>query len=164
MRIMHNAHEHHASGEIAQSRFESLDHVCSYCREEECYCGRITVVAQPTCGQSGFQRARSMFQDDLLVRSPSGFELTLRGRKILQELEELLPKMESLVAPSVFDPLRERSTFRISGPDNVCAVVIPSLCRRWADGSHRVQFEFHPWQSGIAELIRTRAARSRSSH
>jgi DNA-binding transcriptional LysR family regulator len=40
-----------------------------------------------------------MFQDDLLVRSPNAFELTLRGRKILDELEELLPKMEHLVAP-----------------------------------------------------------------
>ena len=36
-----------------------------------------------------------MFQDDLLVRSPNGFELTLRGRKILDELEGLLPKMET---------------------------------------------------------------------
>jgi DNA-binding transcriptional LysR family regulator len=110
------------------------------------------LLSQPAVSRA-LQRARAMFQDDLLVRSPSGFELTLRGRKILQELEDLLPKMESLVAPSVFDPRRERSTFRISGPDNVCAVVIPPLCRRWADGSHRVQFEFHPWQSGIAELI-----------
>jgi DNA-binding transcriptional LysR family regulator len=110
------------------------------------------LLSQPAVSRA-LQRARSMFQDDLLIRSPSGLELTLRGRKILQELEELLPKMESLVAPSVFDPRREGSTFRISGPDNVCAVVMPPLCRRWADGSHGVMFEFHPWQSGIAELI-----------
>jgi DNA-binding transcriptional LysR family regulator len=49
-----------------------------------------------------------MFQDDLLVRSPQGFELTLRGRKILQEIEGLLPKMENLVTPSLFDPMREK--------------------------------------------------------
>lgn len=45
-----------------------------------------------------------MFQDDLLIRSPNGFEPTLGGRKILDELEELLPRMENLVAPALFDP------------------------------------------------------------
>jgi DNA-binding transcriptional LysR family regulator len=99
------------------------------------------------------QRARAMFQDQLLLRSPQGFELTLRGRKILQELEGLLPKMENLITPSLFDPMREKSHFRISGPDNVCTVVLPRLCRRYANGRYQVQFEFLPWQSGIAELV-----------
>jgi DNA-binding transcriptional LysR family regulator len=94
-----------------------------------------------------------MFQDDLLLRSPHGFELTLRGRKILQELEALVPRMENLVTPNLFDPTREKSHFRISGPDNVCTVVVPRLCRQYANGRYQVQFEFLPWQSGIAELV-----------
>ena len=52
------------------------------------------LLTQPAVSRA-FQRARSMFQDELVVRSSSGFELTLRGRKILQELERVLPKMES---------------------------------------------------------------------
>jgi DNA-binding transcriptional LysR family regulator len=88
-----------------------------------------------------------------VLRSPTGFELTLRGRKILDELEGLLPKMERLVAPAAFDPVLEKSRFRISGPDNVCTVVLPRLCREYADGRYQVNFEFHPWQSGIAELV-----------
>jgi DNA-binding transcriptional LysR family regulator len=110
------------------------------------------LLSQPAVSRA-LQRARAMFQDDLLVRSPQGFELTLRGRKILQELDGLLPKMEHLVTPSVFDPMREKSHFRISGPDNVCTVVVPSLCRQYANGRYQVQFEFLPWQSGIAELV-----------
>jgi DNA-binding transcriptional LysR family regulator len=94
-----------------------------------------------------------MFQDDLLVRSPHGFELTLRGRKILEELDGLLPEMEHLVTPSLFDPVREKSHFRISGPDNVCTVVLPRLCRRYENKRYQVQFEFLPWQNGIAELV-----------
>jgi DNA-binding transcriptional LysR family regulator len=94
-----------------------------------------------------------MFQDDLLVRSPQGFELTLRGRKILDELEGLLPRMENLVAPALFDPTQEKSHFRISGPDNVCTVVLPHLCRQYANGGYQVQFEFLPWQSGTTELV-----------
>jgi DNA-binding transcriptional LysR family regulator len=109
------------------------------------------LLSQPAVSRA-LQRARALFQDDLLVRSPNGFELTLRGRKILDELEGLLPRMEHLIAPAAFDPAREKSHFRISGPDNVCTVVLPPLCRQYADGRYQVNFEFHPWQSGIAEL------------
>jgi hypothetical protein len=52
------------------------------------------------------------------LTSPRGFELTLRGRKVLQELEILLPKMDQLVTPNVFDPIREKSHFRISSPNS----------------------------------------------
>ena len=88
------------------------------------------LLSQPAVSRA-LQRARSMFQDELVIRSSSGFELTLRGRKILEELEQLLPKIEGLVAPSVFDPKKERSNFRISGPDNVCMALLPHLCRRF---------------------------------
>jgi DNA-binding transcriptional LysR family regulator len=110
------------------------------------------LLSQPAVSRA-LQRARAMFQDDLLVRSPRGFELTLRGRKILEELEGLLPKMEHLVTPNLFDPVREKSLFRVSGPDNVCTVVLPRLCRQYVNGRYQVQFEFLPWQSGIAELV-----------
>src|SRR3982074_3188015 len=114
--------------------------------------GSRLLLSQPAAKRA-LQRARAMFQDDLLVRSPQGFELALGGGKILQELEGLLPKMENLATPSLFDPMREKSHFRISGPDNVCTVVLPRLCRQYANGRYQVQFEFLPWQSGIAELV-----------
>ena len=110
------------------------------------------LLSQPAVSRA-LQRARGMFQDDLLVRSPNGFELTLRGRKILQELEGLLPKMEDLVVPALFDPMREKSTFRIAGPDNVCTVVIPRLCQQYANGRYQIQFEFLPWQSNVLDLL-----------
>jgi DNA-binding transcriptional LysR family regulator len=94
-----------------------------------------------------------MFGDDLLVRSAVGFEPTLRGRKILAELDRMLPEMEALVTPSAFDPKKERSNFRIAGPDNVCNVLLPRLCRRYTGGRYRVSFEFVPWQLGAAELL-----------
>ncbi len=42
------------------------------------------LLSQPAVSRA-LQRARAMFQDHLLLRSPQGFELTLRGRKFLQE-------------------------------------------------------------------------------
>jgi DNA-binding transcriptional LysR family regulator len=153
MRFMHNGYGHHASRETTTSRFEPPDYICRDCGGEKHYCGRIPAVLSHSAVSRALQRARTMFQDDLLVRSPQGFELTLRGRKILQELEGLLPKMENPVTPSLFDPMREKSHFRISGPDNVCTVVLPHFCRQHANGRYQVQFEFIPWQSGIAELV-----------
>jgi DNA-binding transcriptional LysR family regulator len=94
-----------------------------------------------------------MFQNELVIRSSSGFELTLRGRKILQELEQLLPKIEGLVVPSVFDPKKERSNFRISGPDNVCMALLPHLCRRYTAESFKVNFDFLPWQADAVDML-----------
>ena len=110
------------------------------------------LLSQPAVSRA-LQRARNMFQDDLLVRSPNGFELTLRGRKILEELYSLLPQVEQLVTPSIFDPVREKSTFRISGPDNACTAILPQLCRRYTDARFLVHFDFFPWQTGVAELL-----------
>ena len=109
-------------------------------------------LSQPAVSRA-LQRASVMFQVVVLGRSPNGFVLTLGGRKILDELEGLLPRMENLVTPALFDPMREKSHFRISGPDNVCTVVLPRLCRQYANGRYQVQFEFLPWQSGITELV-----------
>jgi len=110
------------------------------------------LLSQPAVSRA-LQRARSMFQDELVIRSSSGFEFTLRGRKILQELEQLLPKIEGLVVPSVFDPKKERSSFRISGPDNVCMALLPHLCRRYTTESYKVNFDFLPWQAEAVDMV-----------
>jgi DNA-binding transcriptional LysR family regulator len=110
------------------------------------------LLSQPAVSRA-LQRARDIFQDDLVVRSSSGLELTLRGRKILRELEELLPKIENVVMPSVFDPKRERSNFRISGPDNVCIALVPGLCRRYTTERYKVNFDFLPWQADAADML-----------
>jgi DNA-binding transcriptional LysR family regulator len=110
------------------------------------------LLSQPAVSRA-LQRARSMFQDELVIRSSSGFELTLRGRKILEELEQLLPKIEGLVAPSVFDPKKERSNFRISGPDNVCVALLPHLCRRYTTERYKLNFDFLPWQAETLDML-----------
>jgi DNA-binding transcriptional LysR family regulator len=114
--------------------------------------GARLLLSQPAVSRA-LQRARSMFQDDLVVRSLSGFELTLRGRKILQELEELLPKLEGVVVPSVFDPKKEPSNFRISGPDNACIALLPTLCRRYTTESYKINFDYLPWQADATDML-----------
>src|SRR5580704_19694741 len=96
---MHNEQHEYASRETAESGFEPLGRICRHCRGEKRHSSRSPALAQPTCGETCTATRTGDLQDDLLVRSPRGFELTLRGREILQDLEALLPKMENLVAP-----------------------------------------------------------------
>jgi hypothetical protein len=87
----------HAPTESPPSRSESPRDLRCYRRGTQYYRGSIKTAVESTCCQSNAQRAQSTFQDDLLVRSPRGFGLTLRGRKILEELNSLLPSLEQLV-------------------------------------------------------------------
>jgi DNA-binding transcriptional LysR family regulator len=110
------------------------------------------LLTQPAVSRA-LQRARIAFQDDLLFRSPGGFQLTLRGRKLLAELDLLLPRLEQLVAPDLFDPSLEAPSFRLSGPDKVCTALLPKLAHKVLNNQYRVRFEFLPWQNGIVELL-----------
>ena len=121
MRFMHNDHDCYASRETLRQVDFNLLIVFAVIAEEKCHQSVRPTTARSTGCQPRSSACAFHVQDELVIRSSSGFELTLRGRKILQELEQILPKLEGLVAPSVFDPKRERSHFRISGPDNVCA-------------------------------------------
>ena len=109
-------------------------------------------LSQPAVSRA-LKRARLMFQDDLLVRSPNGFELTLRGRKLLDELNQLLPNMERLVVPNVFNPAREPNTFRLSGPDNVCSALLPHVLRNSMKPEFVTCLDVLSWQLGTADML-----------
>src|ERR1700678_3121568 len=109
-------------------------------------------LSQPAVSRA-LKRARLMFKDDLLVRSPNGFELTLRGRKLLDELNQLLPRMERLVVPNVFNPAREPNTFRVSGPDNVCSALLHHIIQNSMTTEFVICFEVLSWQLGIADML-----------
>src|SRR5215469_17275883 len=53
-------------------------------------------LSQPAMSRS-LERLREMFGDPLLVRSGRGYERTVRGERVLRELEMLLPRLESVV-------------------------------------------------------------------
>ena len=101
---MHNCHSRHASRETTTSRFEPADYICRDWEGES-----ITAAASRLClSQPAVSRALQRPADlsrRPFGRFPQGFDLTLRGRKILQELARL-PGMEKLVAPNQFDPAR----------------------------------------------------------
>jgi len=101
-----------------------------------------------------------MFQDDLLLRSPQGFELTLRGRKILQELEDCCRGWKVSLRRTCSIQSGRRATSAFQALTTSARLWSPRLCRQYANGRYQVQFEFLPWQSGIAEPSGARTGRS----
>jgi DNA-binding transcriptional LysR family regulator len=99
------------------------------------------------------QRLRAMFEDDLMIRGPGGYQLTPAGVRLQQELNQLLPQIESLLGKPVFDARLEEASFRLTGLDNVCSMVCPLLCREILPSAPRVALNLVPWrESAFADL------------
>jgi DNA-binding transcriptional LysR family regulator len=108
--------------------------------------------SQPAVSRA-FQRLREMFQDDLLVRTPTGYEATPRGQRLLQELETILPRLDRLLTGSDFDPEKEEAHFRIAATDYASHVICPLLCQRVLPANRKVSFEFTPWHDGAFDAL-----------
>jgi len=102
-------------------------------------------------------RLRAQFDDELMVRSAGGYQLTPVGARLARELERLLPEIESLMGKPVFDPAREEASFRITAPDNLCALLCPLLCREVLPEAAGVKVIFVPWsEAAFADVDRGR--------
>ncbi len=104
-------------------------------------------LSQPSMSRA-LQRLRELFKDDLLVRGAQGYQLTPKGKALLHDLGEVLPKIDRMVAGDVFDPQRETARFRVGATDNAAHLFSPVLCRqcvRWS----QVVFDFQPWSDAV---------------
>jgi hypothetical protein len=61
------------------------------------------LLSQPAVSRA-LQRLREMFRDDLLIRTPSGYEPTPKGERLLRELSTTLPRLDRLLSGAEFDP------------------------------------------------------------
>ena len=59
------------------------------------------LLSQPAVSRA-LQRLREMFHDDLLIRTPSGYEPTPKGKRLLQELSTMLPRLDRLLSGGGF--------------------------------------------------------------
>ncbi len=86
-------------------------------------------LTQPAVSRA-LSRLRAMFQDELLVRVSKGYELTSRGRELLDELAVLLPHVDKLISGMPFDPSKDESTFRIIAADSLAHLYGPVLAQK----------------------------------
>ncbi len=100
---------------------------------EECHvtrAGRRVGLSQPAMS-SALSRLRQLFQDELLVRTPSGMEPTPRALALAASVRQLLRQTETLFDnPADFTPATAHRTFRLRMSDMLLLCLMPPLAAR----------------------------------
>jgi DNA-binding transcriptional LysR family regulator len=109
-------------------------------------------LSQPALSRA-MQRLRDMFHDDLLIRTPAGYEPTPRGERLMEELTAILPRLDRLVSGATFDPQEEHAAFRIAVTDNGAQLVCPLLSRMLLPYAENVFLQFVGLYEGTFEAM-----------
>jgi DNA-binding transcriptional LysR family regulator len=110
------------------------------------------LLSQPAVSRA-LHRLREMFHDDLLVRTPDGYEPTPKGQRLLQDLTAMLPRLDRLMAGNDFDPSTEDATFRIAATDHAALLLVPPLYKSVLSKSTKVDFSFVPLHAGQYDAL-----------
>jgi DNA-binding transcriptional LysR family regulator len=104
-------------------------------------------LSQPAMSRV-LQRLRATFDDELLVRTASGYQLTVRARQLLHELRSLLPSIDRLLQGSSFDPATAEERYRLCCPDYVSRLFTPHVAAGMAKLAPRSHLEVVAWHEG----------------
>ena len=111
-----------------------------------------SVLSQPAMSRA-LERLREMFGDPLLVRSGRTYERTVRGERVLRELETLIPRLEAMVGGVEFDPARSHERFRVALTDHASTILLPSLVARIRRAAANVIVEVSAWHAQAYEDV-----------
>jgi DNA-binding transcriptional LysR family regulator len=109
-------------------------------------------LSQPAMSRA-LERLRETFGDLLLVRAGRAYERTVRGERVLRELESLMPRLEAMVRGEEFDPARSQERFRVAMTDHAAMVLLPPLVERIRTAAANVKIEASAWNDRIYEDI-----------
>ncbi|WP_192385196.1 LysR family transcriptional regulator [Mesorhizobium silamurunense] len=109
--------------------------------------------SQPTVSV-WLKRLRSVLQDPLFVRTPSGMQPTSRAEALIGTCRAALVSIRRLgTADTAFDPATARRTFRICMMDASQVTLLPRLLRRIQDAAPQVRIEADRIGSDVAEAL-----------
>jgi DNA-binding transcriptional LysR family regulator len=114
--------------------------------------GKRCFLSQPAMSRA-LERLREMFGDPLLVRSGRAYERTVRGERVLRELEALMPRLEGMVRGEQFDPARSHERFRVAMTDHASMILMPSLVARVRRAAAHVKLEVSAWRAQAYEDV-----------
>ncbi|WP_208297938.1 LysR family transcriptional regulator [Actinophytocola oryzae] len=108
-------------------------------------------LSQPATSRA-LQRLRRTLDDELLVRTRDGYQLTPRAERIQRELAGILPRLEVLFGTEGFDPATATDDFRLMGTDFAATIFGPGLARRLSD-LPGISMTFRQWHDGVFEDV-----------
>jgi DNA-binding transcriptional LysR family regulator len=82
-----------------------------------------------------------------------GDQRTVRGERLLHELESFIPRLEALVRGEEFDPLRSRERFRVGLTDHASGVLLPPLLERLRAEAPGIALDVSGWQSHMYDDV-----------
>jgi DNA-binding transcriptional LysR family regulator len=109
-------------------------------------------LSQPATSRA-LQRLRRTLDDELLVRTRDGYQLTPRAERIQQELAGILPRLEVMFGAEHFDPETATDSFRLMGTDFTTSVLGPGLLRRMFREAPDTSMTFAQWHDGVFEDV-----------
>lgn len=83
-------------------------------------------MSQPAVSRA-LQRLRDTFDDQLLVRTTHGYDLSARGQALLPHLQDLMSGITQLVTAPSFDPSSSEDVVKFYGLDLEVACFLPQL-------------------------------------
>ncbi len=109
-------------------------------------------LSQPAMSRA-LQRLRETLDDELLVRSGNGYQLTPRAQRLQRQLETILPELEALFTEPVFDPAQATETFRVAGTDYPAIAFGPPLFQQVFRASPGSRLVFRAWNDQVFEDV-----------
>src|SRR5580692_4063725 len=110
-------------------------------------------LSQPAMSRA-LERLRVMFGDPLLIRSGRTYERTVRGERLLQEVQSLIPRLEAMVQGEKFDPSRSRERFRLAMTDHASMIILPALMNQIRAIAPNVRVEAFAWNNQRYEEVK----------
>ncbi|MFC4276612.1 LysR family transcriptional regulator [Achromobacter aloeverae] len=95
-------------------------------------------MSQPAMSNA-LNRLRTLFKDELLVRTPHGMEPTDRALELRESVHQILMQTERLMqSDAFFEPATSERSFTIRMSDLVGTLLLPGCMRRLADEAPKV--------------------------
>ncbi|MBK6321887.1 MAG: LysR family transcriptional regulator [Burkholderiales bacterium] len=91
----------------------------------------LLALTQPAVSNA-LRRLRLALDDDLLVRKGHGLEPTPRALEIWPAVRDALQRLQTALAPNVFEPASATTTFVLTMADATAAELMPALVERLA--------------------------------
>lgn len=109
-------------------------------------------LSQPATSRA-LQRLRRILDDQLLVRSSKGFQLTPRAEQLSRQLSDIVPGLERLFREDTFTPADDDRTWRIAGTDYAVSTFAAPLLRTLRAESPHSRLCWHSWYDHVFDHV-----------
>src|SRR5882762_6400098 len=109
-------------------------------------------LSQPAMSRA-LDRLRETLGDPLLVRTGRAYERTVRGERVLRELESIMRRLETMVQGEEFSPARSQESFRVAMTDHGSTILLPVLLQRIRKAAPDARLEVSAWRTQAYEDV-----------